>query len=236
MKRSRKAVIPHRRKREGKTDYRVRLELLKARKPRLVVRKSQNNIICQVVKYEQKGDKVIVSAVSRELKAFGWKFHPANLPSAYLTGFLCAERAKQHKINHAILDIGLYSITPGNRLFSALKGAVDGGLEVPHSAEVFPSKERLSGRHIAAYAEKLKAENPAKYKKLFSLCLKEKAEPKDMPSAFEETKKKIAEHKGERAKHAAHKAHEHPAPHAAHNQHASHEHAKHETAHHEKKA
>lgn len=210
MKRSRNSVIPHRRKREGKTDYRVRLELLKSRKPRLVVRKSQNNIICQIVQYEQKGDKIIVSAVSRELKEFGWKFHPANLPSAYLAGFLCAERAKKHKVNHAILDIGLYSITPGNRLFSALKGAIDGGLEIPHSAEVFPSQERLSGRHIAAYAEKLRAENPAKYKKLFSLCIKEKAEPKDMPALFEETKKKIAEAKGER-KHAAHAEHAHHA-------------------------
>jgi len=220
MRRSSNIAIPHRRKREGKTDYRVRLKLLKSRKPRLVVRKSRNNIICQVVKYEQKGDKIMVAATSRELKAFGWNFHPANLPSAYLTGFLCAERAKHHKVNHAVLDIGLYSITPGNRLFSALKGAIDGGLEIPHSADVFPSQERLSGRHIAAYAEKLKAENPAKYKKLFSAYVKEKAEPKDMPALFEEIKKKIAEAKGERKHAAKHAEHEHHEPAHTHHLHA----------------
>ena len=33
-------------------------------------------------------------------------------------------------------------------MFAALKGMVDGGLEVPHSEDIFPSEERLSGEHI----------------------------------------------------------------------------------------
>lgn len=32
----------------------------------------------------------------------------------------------------AYLDVGLTRTTTGNRVFAALKGAVDGGMEVPH--------------------------------------------------------------------------------------------------------
>ena len=55
------------RKRKGKTDYRKRLELLKAKKPRLVVRKSPSNVIVQVIKFKEKGDETIASACSKEL-------------------------------------------------------------------------------------------------------------------------------------------------------------------------
>lgn len=200
-----KLILPHRRHREGRTDYHLRLKLLKSRKPRLVVRRSLNNFLCQVIKYETEGDVVLATADSKELKAFGWKFHCGNIPAAYLTGFLCAERAKKHKIKEAILDVGLYLTSPGNTLFSALKGAVDGGLEVPHSEEALPTSERVSGKHISDYAEKLRADDPAKYKKIFSAYLSNKADPKDMPAIFEETKKKILEAKGERTKHHAKK-------------------------------
>ena len=38
----------------------------------------------------------------------------------------------------AVLDVGLVRTTVGNRVFGALKGAVDGGLHVPHSTKRFP--------------------------------------------------------------------------------------------------
>ena len=41
-----------------------------------------------------------------------------------------------------------YRNTPGNRIFAVLKGAVDGGLEIPHSKEALPSEDRISGKHI----------------------------------------------------------------------------------------
>ena len=126
-----------------------------------------------------------------ELKKFGWNFHCGNISSAYLTGLLCAEKAKKHKVGEAILDMGLYGSTPGNRLFSALKGALDGGLEIPHSEDVLPKNERISGEHVSKYAEKLKAEKPSRYKKVFSSYLKRKSDPKDMPGVFEQTKKNI---------------------------------------------
>ena len=40
---------------------------------------------------------------------------------------------------------------PGARVFAALKGAVEAGLEIPHGEEILPSDERAKGAHIAAY-------------------------------------------------------------------------------------
>jgi len=200
MRRPKRYLVPHRRKREGKTDYRLRLRLLKSGMPRLVVRKSLKNIVCQIVKYEGKGDKTIVTSHSKELKKLGWKFHGGNVPSAYLTGLMCAEKAKKHKINHAVLDIGLYASTTGNRLYSALKGVLDGGLEVSHSGEILPNPERLAGKHVSEYAEKLKSSSPSRYKKVFSFYLKNKIDPKDMSEIFEQTKKKILKVKTEKGK------------------------------------
>ena len=49
----------------------------------------------------------------------------------------------------AVLDIGLAAATRGNRVFAALKGMVDGGLEIPHGEDIFPDEERLNGAHIS---------------------------------------------------------------------------------------
>jgi len=42
----------------------------------------------------------------------------------------------------ALLDVGLARTTTGARLFGALKGACDGGLNVPHSEKRFPGFTR----------------------------------------------------------------------------------------------
>jgi len=42
----------------------------------------------------------------------------------------------------------LAASTPGNRVFSALKGMVDAGLEIPHGENVLPDEDRISGAHI----------------------------------------------------------------------------------------
>ena len=49
---------------------------------------------------------------------------------------------------NAVLDIGLAASTRGGRVYAALKGMVDGGLDIPHSEDVFPDEERLTGVHI----------------------------------------------------------------------------------------
>lgn len=36
------------------------------------------------------------------------------------------------------MDVGLYRTTTGNKVFGALKGAVDGGIYIPHNEKRFP--------------------------------------------------------------------------------------------------
>lgn len=71
-----------------------------------------------------------------------------------------------------VLDIGLVATTVGNRVFGALKGAVDGGLDIPHNEKNFPgydkeNKEYEAGEHrlkifnlhVAEYMEAMKEED-----------------------------------------------------------------------------
>ncbi len=141
-------VATFRRRKEGKTDYKKRLKLLSSGKPRLVVRVTGRNVIVQIIEYVLEGDKTQVSAVSSELKGFGWSAYTKNIPSAYLTGLLCAKRAAKKKISSVILDIGLHTPAKGSRVFAVLAGAVDGGLEIPHEKNVLPVESRLNGSHI----------------------------------------------------------------------------------------
>jgi large subunit ribosomal protein L18 len=137
--------VPKRRKREGKTNYRKRLNLLLSHKPRLVVRKSHNNVTFQILKYNQEGDAVLVSAHSKELTKFGYKGHRGNASSGYLVGLLGGTRAVNGKVTEAVLDIGLTVPVKGSVVFAVLLGALEAGLKVPHSEEVLPSKEGFSG-------------------------------------------------------------------------------------------
>lgn len=149
---SRRKLIPYKRKAKGRTNYKKRLNLLKSGKPRLVVRKSLKNVTVQIVSYSQGGDKVLVSAHSRELLKLGWKRYRKNIPAAYLTGLLCGVKAKG-KVKEAVLDSGIYESTKGSLVYAALKGAVDAGLNVPHGEELLPDEKRLKGEHIKATEE-----------------------------------------------------------------------------------
>lgn len=143
--------VQFKRIREGKTDYRARKQLLISRKPRLVVRKSLNQTEVQLIVPGQNGDLTLASANTAELKKFGYSGGTGNLPAAYLAGLILGKRAKKIGKNEAILDIGLYHATKGGRVFSALKGALDAGIDIPHEPEILPSFERISGMHIDKY-------------------------------------------------------------------------------------
>lgn len=140
--------LEFKRKRLGKTNYKKRLKLLLANRPRLVIRKSTNNILAQIVGYNEKGDKVIVSCHSSELKKYGWNGNKGNLPSAYLVGLLTGNKAKNKNIKDLVLDIGLQKSTKGSRIYSLLKGCLDNGLNIPYSKEILPAEERVKGKHI----------------------------------------------------------------------------------------
>jgi len=81
----------------------------------------------------------------------------------------------------AILDVGLVRTTTGARVFSAMKGACDGGINVPHSNTRFAGYESetktfnpevlrkyIFGGHVATYMEHLKENKPEKFRKQFS--------------------------------------------------------------------
>lgn len=144
-----------RRRREVRTNYHQRLRLLKSGKPRLVARKSNKHIRAQLVSTGAEGDRTAASAHSSDLGEFGWEAPTGNLPAAYLTGFLAGKRALAAGLENAVLDIGLNTATPGNKVFAVQEGAIDAGLDIPHSESVFADWDRTRGEHIAEYAETL---------------------------------------------------------------------------------
>jgi large subunit ribosomal protein L18 len=182
--------LAFKRRREGKTDYRARKNLIGLDKSRLVVRITNQHTIAQIINVKLDGDETIVSAHSNELKKMGWLGSGKNTSAAYLTGFLVAKKALEAGIGAAVLDIGLKSSTRGARIFAALKGAVDGGLNIPHNDVILPADERIRGEHVAAYAESLSDEE---VEKRFSKYIKNGLSPKDLPDHFESIKQKIEE-------------------------------------------
>ncbi|MEM3373845.1 MAG: 50S ribosomal protein L18 [Candidatus Woesearchaeota archaeon] len=143
-------TVPYRRKREGKTDYRKRLIILKSKLPRLVIRKSNKHMLAQIIVFNETGDKVLYSANTKELNKYGWDKSTSNIPSAYLVGLLIAKKAlKDNDELEVVVDLGLQAPIKGSKLFAVVKGASDGGLKINYSEEVVPKEERLFGEHIS---------------------------------------------------------------------------------------
>ncbi|MFC2162938.1 50S ribosomal protein L18 [Candidatus Altiarchaeota archaeon] len=151
-----KYVVSYRRKREQKTDYRRRLDLLKSGLTRLIVRPSNKNITLQLVVYESNGDKIIGHAFSKELSGYGWSHSTSNLPAAYLTGLVLAKKVEGKVSGEIILDSGFHSSNKGSRIYAAVKGVIDGGLKVRVGDGVFPDESRIKGEHISSHVERSK--------------------------------------------------------------------------------
>ena len=149
-----------RRRKENKTDYKLRMNLLKSGKDRIVIRKTNKYFIVQVVESHEAQDKVLVSVSSKDLLKNGWDKKASgslkNLPAGYLTGLLFAKKVggKSSKDdtgvpnNEFILDLGMARTIYGNRIYAVVKGLVDGGLNIKVDEKVFPSEERLNGEHL----------------------------------------------------------------------------------------
>lgn len=179
-----------RRRMEGRTDYRQRLALLKSRKTRAVVRRTLNNIHIQFVQYERSGDRVVSETLSKHVRKYGWKFHGGSLPSAYLAGLLAGLRARKAGVGESVLDGGLQTSVKGNAIYAAALGIKHSGISIPLGN--MASYERISGKHIAEYARKLKAEDKKEYAKRFSSYIKNSVDAEKMPENFEEVRKKLA--------------------------------------------
>ena len=178
--------VPPRRRREGKTDYQARKALVLSGKPRLVTRSTLKNVTAQIIVAKPYGDEVLAAAHSKELKKYGWKAPTGNVPAAYLTGLLCGLKAKAKGVSEAILDIGLVAPTKGSKLFSALSGVLDAGIDVPHDEEKIV-KERIKGEHIAKYGKSLGAGSEG-YSAKFSKYLGQKLSPEKLPEHFAKVK------------------------------------------------
>lgn len=137
------------RRQNGKTNYAKRLSLIKSKKTRIVIRKTNTRIIAQAIKFNQKGDETIAQANSKELEEFGF-YGTNNTPSAYLTGLLLGKRIKEQE---AILDIGRRKPSHGGTIFACLKGLIESGIKIPHSKEALPKEERIVGKIIEEYAK-----------------------------------------------------------------------------------
>jgi len=183
-------------------------------KYRLVVRITNRDVICQIFSSSLTHDKCLFVAYSHELKRYGLTVGLTNYAAAYATGLLLARRVDSKlKLGYkgmtaidgkefhvkasktdgaapfkALLDVGLARTTTGARVFGALKGAVDGGLDVPHNVRRFPGsikpeegkkweydpkvhRKYIFGGHVAEYMRQL-SEDPAAYKRQFSQFIK----------------------------------------------------------------
>jgi len=193
-------------------------------KYRLIVRFTNKDIICQIAYAKIGGDVVVTSAYAHELPRFGVKFGLTNYAAAYCTGLLLARRhLKKLKLDEVYqgltdingemynvesqegqpgafrcyLDIGLKRTTTGARIFGAMKGAVDGGLDIPHSETRFPGydgeakkydpaqhKARIFGQHVADYMRHLKEEDEDVYKRQFSRFAKDGLEADTLEAMY----------------------------------------------------
>lgn len=144
----------HRRRREQKTDYRVRLPLVRSGKVRAVIRKSGSHMLVQFIRWEKDGDKTLLTVTSKHLKRFGWDEGTGNVPSAYLTGLLAARLAKTIGLTEVIIDMGMQVSTKGSRLYATIKGLIDGGLDVPCDRDMLPDEGRIKGVHIEKWEER----------------------------------------------------------------------------------
>jgi len=182
-------------------------------KYRLIVRFTNKDIVCQIAYARVYGDVIVESAYSHELPKYGIKVGLANYAAAYCTGLLVARRIL-HKFGlndiytgvteangedytvedvdgqpgafRCYLDVGLARTSTGAKIFGCLKGAVDGGLDIPHSNKRFPGydaeskeynpevhKNHIIGQHVANYMESLLDEDEESYKRQFSGFIKE---------------------------------------------------------------
>lgn len=106
----------------------------------------------------------------------------------------------------ALLDVGCKPTTTGCRIFGAMKGAADGGLDVPHSEKRFPGydrdakeydadmhKERIFGGHVGEYMEYLEEEDNQKYQEQFATYLAEDIDADGLEELYEGVHEKIRE-------------------------------------------
>ena len=218
---------PFRRRRECKTDYVQRSSLIQqdktkygAKKYRLVARITNTKVIAQIIYAELDHDVTIAQANSSELPRYGVELGLSNYAAAYCCGLLVARRLLkklgldekfQHEIKEeeedddarrpfrVLLDVGLRRTTTGAKVFAVMKGAVDGGLRIPHEDKRFAGhsekKDRtmyyILGGHVADYMRKLEKENKEAYQRQFSRYIKKGIKADQIEGIYKNALQKI---------------------------------------------
>jgi len=183
--------MQYKRKRMHRTDYKKRIKLISGSTQRVVIRKSLKGLIIQLAGYNNTGDKIIIDARCSELKKYGWELPSGNICASYLTGVLFGTKAKNVESDALIADIGFFPSVKGSRIYAAIKGIIDSGVKVKCDKEILPSEDRVYGKHISDYAEKLKKDSPEKYDKQFSLYLKKNIDLGSIPEYVKKVKENI---------------------------------------------
>jgi len=106
----------------------------------------------------------------------------------------------------ALLDVGCRATTTGCRIFGALKGAADGGLDIPHSEKRFPGydrdakeydadmhRERIFGGHVGEYMEYLEEEDNTKFQEQFAHYISNDIEMDGLEELYESVHEAIRE-------------------------------------------
>lgn len=193
-------------------------------KYRLVVRFSNKDITCQIVYAAIAGDVVVAAAYAHELPRYGLNVGLKNYAAAYATGLLLARRvltkyglADTYKGQeepdgtdytvepaeegprpfYCLLDAGLKRTSAGAKTFGALKGALDGGLDIPHGEKRFVGfadgkldtevlKKYIFGGHVAEYMEEMEEEDPEKYNSHFAKYIDAGLDSENLEEKYEE--------------------------------------------------
>ncbi|XP_015869709.3 large ribosomal subunit protein uL18 [Ziziphus jujuba] len=192
-------------------------------KYRFVVRFTNKDISAQIISASIAGDLVLAAAYAHELPHYGLEVGLTNYAAAYCTGLLLARRvlkrlemddeyegnveatgedysvepADTRRPFRALLDVGLIRTTTGNRVFGTLKGALDGGLDIPHSDKRFAGfskdskqldadlhRKYIYGGHVASYMRSLIEDEPEKYQSHFSEYIKRGIEADNLEDLY----------------------------------------------------
>merc|ERR1719198_2176839 len=198
----------------------------------MVVRFTNKDIVTQIVYSTLKGDIVKCAAYSHELPKFGVPAGLTNYAAAYCTGLLLARRllkslnmdelyVGQEEVDgeyyeveqedeegrapfYALLDVGLHRTSTGARVFSAMKGAADGGLSIPHEEKRFigfeegefdaeTMKKYIFGGHVADWMEQMKGDDEEKYKEQFKKYIEGGVESSGLADMYKKAHAKIRE-------------------------------------------
>ena len=159
-----------RRKKEHKTDYLVRMKLLKSNRPRLVFRKTNKYSVIQYVESVAAQDKIVFGVTSKILLNNGWpenlKGSLKSIPATYLAGYFVGKKILKDKLETPIVDLGMQRALAKTRIFAFIKGLIDAGVEVPCDEDKFPEEERLLGKSAKENTSKIVAEVKSKIDKL----------------------------------------------------------------------